>query len=133
MLLRVTLRQKDALPEWSQIRQGVSSALVLTESLRTLDRLRLHARLDDKQIAIRRETILALVASIELVEVDFLVLERAAQPMPTVLGTLDAIHLATALMWSETSSTKLVMATHDSALGVAARAHGLPVVGTTTL
>jgi hypothetical protein len=54
---------------------------------------------------------------------------RSTQPMPTELGTLDAIHLATALLWREGASTELVMATHDPALGTSSRAFGLRVVG----
>ena len=92
VLLRVALRQPDALPEWRQIEQGVASALIMTESLRTLDRLRLRANLADAEVASRRATILRLVASLELVEIDALVLDRAAQPMPTEPGTLGAIH-----------------------------------------
>ena len=129
VLLRVALGQPDALGEWRAIQQGVSSALVMTESLRTLDRLRLRADLSDVQVASRRATILALVGSLELVEIDANVLERAAQPMPTELGTLDAIHLATALLWQEMTQLDLVMATHDGALALGAQAHGLPVVG----
>ncbi len=129
VLLRVALRQPDALPEWRQIQQGVSSALTMTESLRTLDRVRLRAKLSDEEVAGRRATILQLIASLELVEIDAVVLDRAAQPMPTELGTLDAIHLTTALLWKEMSRVELTMATHDGALGLAARAHGLPVVG----
>ena len=129
VLLRVALGQPDALGEWREIQQGVSSALVMTESLRTLDRLRLRANLTDVQVASRRATILALVGSLELVEIDANVLERAAQPMPTELGTLDAIHLATALLWREMTQVDLVMATHDGALALGAQAHGLPVVG----
>ena len=49
--------------------------------------------------------------------------------MPTELGTLDVIHLATALLWSDMTSLPLVMATHDVALAIAAKAHGLTVVG----
>jgi predicted nucleic acid-binding protein len=131
VLLRVALRQPDALAEWRQIQQGVSSALVMTESLRTLDRLRLRANLADTEVASRRATILQLIASLELVEIDAVVLDRAAQPLPTELGTLDAIHLATALLWKEMSRVNLVMATHDGALGLAAQAYGLPVVGVT--
>lgn len=41
VLLRVALRQADALPEWRQVERGIASALILTESLRTLDRLQL--------------------------------------------------------------------------------------------
>jgi predicted nucleic acid-binding protein len=129
VLLRVALRQPDALPEWRQVQQGVSSALIMTESLRTLDRLRLRAKLSDKEVASRRATILQLIASLELVEVDRVVLDRAAQPMPTEVGTLDAIHLATALLWQDVSQVEITMATHDGPLGLAARAHGLPVVG----
>ena len=49
--------------------------------------------------------------------------------MPTGLGTLDAIHLATALLWKEMTPEELTMATHDPALAIAARVHGLPVIG----
>jgi predicted nucleic acid-binding protein len=129
VLLRVALGQPNALPEWRQIDRGVSSALVTTESLRTLDRLRLRANLSDREVATRRAVILALIASLELVEIDAVVLDRAAQPMPTELGTLDAIHLATAMLWKEITRTDLVMATHDGALALGAQAHGLRVLG----
>jgi predicted nucleic acid-binding protein len=129
VVLRVALEQRDALPEWRHIDRAVSSGLILTESLRTLDRLRLQARLPDREVAARRATILALVASFEIVALDAAVLDRAAQPMPTALGTLDAIHLATALLWRETRGEDLVMATHDTALALGAQAHGLTVIG----
>ncbi len=129
ILLRLALGQPDALPEWRQIDRGVSSTLVMTECLRTLDRLRLRVQLPDAEVATRRETILALIASLELVEIDSVVLDRAAQPMPTVLGTLDAVHLATALLWKDQVHADLIMATHDTALALGARAHGLRVVG----
>lgn len=130
VLLRVALGQSNALREWTQIDRGVSSALITTESLRTLDRVRLRAKLSDIEIASRRSTILALIDSLELVEVDSTVLERAAQPMPTEIGTLDAIHLTSALLWKEATGVDPLMATHDTALGLAAKAHGLRVVGT---
>ena len=129
VLLRVALGQADALPEWRQVDRGVTSALTRVEGLRTLDRLRLRARLADAEVARRRAIILQLLDSLELVEVDSLVLDRAAQPQPTELGTLDAIHLATALLWRETMGAQLVMATHDVALATAAQAHGFRVVG----
>lgn len=129
VLLRVALGQPDVLPEWPRIERGVSSALALTESLRTLDRLRLRVNIANAEVATRRAKILEIVASLELVEVDAVVLDRAAQPMPTELGTLDAIHLATALLWKEMTRVNLVMATHDSALAIGARAYGLNVIG----
>jgi hypothetical protein len=45
------------------------------------------------------------------------------------LGTLDAIHLATAQLWRERGAAELTMATHDAALATAARSLGMPIVG----
>ncbi len=129
VLLRKVLRQAGSLKEWRGIQTGVASALVETECLRTLDRLRLRVNLSDRDLARRRAAVFRLMESMELVEVTAPVLARAAQPLPTELGTLDAIHLATALLWSERIGAGLVMATHDGALGTAARACGLRVVG----
>jgi len=128
-LLRIILRQTNALKEWRSIVQGVASALVEVECLRTLDRLRLVEGLEDTEIAVRREAVFRFLESVEVVELTRPVLGRAAQPLPTALGTLDAIHLATALLWKERNGADLVMATHDDALGMAARASGLRVVG----
>ena len=86
-------------------------------------------KLSDEEVATRRAAILSLVASLDVVELDPAILDRASQPMPTELGTLDAIHLATALLWKAMTGSELTMATHDEALGVAAKAHGLPVIG----
>jgi predicted nucleic acid-binding protein len=129
VLLRVALGQPNALPEWRDIERGISSALLMTESLRTLDRVRPKVGLSDSEVARRRATILALIDSLEIVEIDSSVLNRAAQPMPTELGTLDAIHLASALLWRDAFGEELSMATHDKALALAAQAHGIKTFG----
>lgn len=128
-VLRIILGQANALREWRSITQGVASALVEVECLRTLDRLRLAEGLEDAEIAIRREAVFRLLEAVEVVELTMPVLTRASQPLPTALGTLDAIHLATALLWKDRSGADLVMATHDDALAMAARASGLRVLG----
>lgn len=89
----------------------------------------MRATLSDPDLAVRREGVFPLLDAIELIEPTPTVLARAAQPMPTELGALDAFHLATALLWQDGAATELVMATHDAALGTAARASGLRVVG----
>lgn len=129
VLLRVVLRQPDQLAEWSRLRQPIGSELVEVECLRTLDRLHLRGRIPPEELASRREAVFALLGAMRLVAVSRSILVRASQPCPTPLGTLDAIHLATALALREASSPELVMATHDAALGLAARASGLRVVG----
>lgn len=129
ILLRLVLGQPGVLREWKGIREGVASALVEVECLRTLDRLRLRLALADAEIARRREAIYRLLEEANVVALTPPVLQRAALPLPTELGTLDAIHLATALLWREQSGSDLVMATHDTALATAARASGFRVVG----
>jgi hypothetical protein len=51
------------------------------------------------------------------------------EPFPVPLGTLDALHLATALVWRDRMNRSLIMVTHDSGLGLAARAFGIEVLG----
>jgi predicted nucleic acid-binding protein len=129
VVLRVVLRQDGRLEEWKRIEEGVASAVVEVECMRTLDRLRVARRLDEHDVAVRREAVYRLLDEISLVAPGRAVLGRAAQPMPAPLGTLDAIHLATALLWRDTTGADLVMATHDEALALAARASGFRVIG----
>jgi PIN domain len=132
VLPRVVLRQPNALREYGRKSIAASPALlVMTESLRTLDRLRLRAHISDAKLALRRQSVLAVIASLEIVEIDSTVLDRAAQPMPTELGNLDAIHLASALLWCESTGKDLTMATHDRTLALGAQAHGIRVLGST--
>jgi len=131
VLLRVVLGQADRLPEWKSIREATASALVEVECLRTLDRLKLRAGLSDEDVAARRQAVYRMLAGIHLVEPTLPVLKRASQPLPTPLGTLDAIHLATALLLSERGRSDVRMATHGAALATAARACGLEVIGIT--
>ena len=128
-VLRIILGQANAFKGWRSITQGIASTLVEVECLRTLDRLRLAEGLDDAEIAVRREAVYRFLEAVELVELTRPVLARASQPVPTALGILDAIHLATALLWKDRSGADLAMVTHDDALATAARACGLRVLG----
>ncbi len=129
VILRRILGLSGALREWRELATPVASALVEVECLRTLDRLRIHGGVEDRVLSGWREAVYRLLEEAELVEVTRSVLHRAAQPLPTTLGTLDAIHLATALLWRERGTVDLVMATHDSTLATAARAFGFAVIG----
>jgi predicted nucleic acid-binding protein len=129
VLLRVVLGQRGRLKEWKSVRDGVVSALAEVECLRTLDRLRLRNAIDDDELSVRREAVYRLLEEIEIVEPTRPVLARASFHLPIPIGTLDAIHLATAMLWRESSSADLVFATHDTALGIAARSGGFRVIG----
>jgi predicted nucleic acid-binding protein len=129
VILRVVLSQPGALVEWADLEAGATSSLAEVECLRTLDRLCVQTGVGSEEMALRREAAYMVLDSLTRVELDRPVLSRAAQPLPVPLGTLDAIHLASALAWSEESSQTPVFATHDRALGLAARAFGFQVVG----
>lgn len=129
VVLRVVLGQPKRWREWPSLRIGISSTLLRVECLRTLDRIRLRGTTGDEELAEWRDACLRIITSFRVVELDPTVLSRAAEPMPTSLGTLDAIHLATALLWRDKEGKDLLFATHDGSLATAALAHGFKVVG----
>jgi predicted nucleic acid-binding protein len=128
-LLRVVFRQGGALDELRKCDLLIASELLVVESLRTVDRLRAINALSIENAAARRAVVGEWLESIDLVTLQRPILARASEPFPTPLGTLDALHLATALVWRERTGEPLVMATHDDALAVAARSFGFEVLG----
>jgi predicted nucleic acid-binding protein len=128
-LLRLVLREPGALVELRSFQTLVSSELIAVESLRTIDRLRLLGTLTLEEAADRSRAVGEWLEAIDLVLLRPPVLRRAGEPLPTPLGTLDAIHLATALIWRERMGALPMVATHDTALGLAARTFGFDVRG----
>lgn len=129
VVLRLVLGEPNKLAEWKRVLSAVASALTEVECLRTLDRLGRLGALGDTEVAIRRGEVYRLLEAVEVVDVARPILRRASEPFPAPVGTLDAIHLATAIAWRDASEATLVMATHDKALATAARSVGLEVVG----
>jgi predicted nucleic acid-binding protein len=128
-LLRIVLREPGALDDLRQYDRLVSSELIAVESARTIDRLRLQSALSSEEAAARLRIVSEWLEAIDLVLLRTPVLSRASEPMPMPLGTLDGVHLATALIWRDRMGTLPTMATHDTALGAAARAFGFEVRG----
>jgi len=128
-LLRLVLREPGALQQVRSAATLVSSELLAVESLRTLDRLRLQGALSVDEAALRRQMVTEWLEAVDLVLLQRPVLARASEPLPTPLGTLDALHLATALVWRDRMRQPLVMATHDLDLALAARSFGMEVIG----
>lgn len=128
-LLRLALGEAGSLEELKKAEALVSSELLALESLRTIDRLRVAGALSAGEAAARRVTINDALEAVDLVLVQRAVLARASEPFPTPLGTLDALHLATALVWRDRMRQEIVMATHDRELALAARSFGMEVIG----
>ena len=130
VLLRLVLREAGALDELRSYDTLVSSELIAIESCRTIDRLRLQGSLTTEEAALRLAVVTDWIEAIDLVLLRPPVLSRASEPLPTPLGTLDALHLATALIWRDRMGSLPTLATHDATLGLAARTFGFDVRGT---
>jgi predicted nucleic acid-binding protein len=128
VLLRIILGERGAIREWAQIDTAVSSEISRVECLRTLDRARLRLGLDDEDVSRRRSAVLEQLDTLDVVPLQAAVLARAADPFPTSLRSLDAIHLASAEL-VRGRYADLSFATHDRELATAARSLGFAVLG----
>ena len=128
-VLRLVLGEPGALTELRRAERLISSELLEVESRRTIDRLVRAGALSPDDGAARLETIAVWLEAVDLVRLRAAVLSRAGDPLPTPLGTLDAIHLATALVWRDRFQTPFKLATHDAALALAARTFQIRVIG----
>jgi predicted nucleic acid-binding protein len=129
VVLRLLLGQSDALKDWSSYKSRIGSSLVEVESLRTLDRLRLNGGISEEQSQEYRGSLYEFLETLELVEPSAAILRRASGSFPTAIGTLDAIHLSTALAWQDERVEPLIVATHDTSFGKTARALGFKTTG----
>lgn len=128
VFLRVVLGERGRLQEWSRVTTAITSEVTRVECLRALDRLRLGGAMADRELARRRATILEVLSGCQLVRLNRAVLDRAGEPFPTLLRTLDAVHLASAMLVRGPTGA-LRFATHDAGLATAALAVGMQVIG----
>jgi predicted nucleic acid-binding protein len=128
VVLRILLHEPNPIEIWGQWNKAYSSALWRVEALRTVDRLRLGHEISDSEVAELVREIQIIHETLALHPVTSQVLKRASETFPTVVGTLDAIHLGTALSIRESENLNLLL-THDSQLATAARSLGFEVMG----
>jgi|SRR5580658_2239291 predicted nucleic acid-binding protein len=127
VVLRKLLRERDAIADLSQWRL-FSSQLLDIEVRGTLQRYHFEGALGAQPFSRRLQEWYAFRDAIDLVSISSGILQRAAEPFPTLIKTLDAIHLATALAWTRQTDEPIVVLTHDRQFGIAASACGYAVV-----
>jgi len=128
VVLRILFREPNPVEIWGKWDRGLSSRLWRVEALRNVGRLRLSGDLSDEELAGLVKEIQTVNETLGVYPVTERVLQRASETFPTVVGTLDAIHLATALAIREVEPIDLLL-THDTQLSTAARSLGFTVVG----
>ncbi len=87
-------------------------------------------RVELRRLGLRRKLLEradVLIADVSLLPIDDRILEETETIIPATVGTLDAIHLATATRLSQEGELDALM-TYDRQLADGARAHGIEVI-----
>lgn len=129
VLLRFVFGEAGGLSDLNRKSHLIASELIRLEALRTIDRMRIRQNLSSREVAYRMGGVSEVLKYVEMISIQSFVLERASVPFPVPLGTLDAIHLASALLWKQSERKNLIFLTHNLALARAATALGLDVEG----
>lgn len=129
VLLRFILDQPQPLTALLRFDLRITSLLAEVECLRALESARVRGQLSVEEAADRRRIAYAQLRRMRRLAVSRSVLRRAGETYPLPVKTLDAIHLASALLVRDREDPDLVFATHDRQLGRVASAMDLPVIG----
>ena len=129
VILSRFLGQSNALASWGEWEKAFTSVLTRVEFFRTVDRMRLEGQIDDAERVVLHRQFSLFWEGAHRILLKSPIFNRAAS-FPTVLGTLDAMHLASALAVIPSLDEPLVVLTHDKQLGRSAEAVGLQVQGT---
>jgi len=129
VLLRFVLDQPGSLTELLSFENRVTSLVAEVECLRAVESARQRGLLTAEEAADRRRVTYDQLRRTGRLPVSAAVLRRAGEAYPLPVKSLDAIHLASALLVRERQSSDLVFATHDRQLGRLASVVGLPVIG----
>ena len=93
-------------------------------------RLKLENKLDDEKTAEILSNLFILLKSITQINFSYSILTGAELFFPVIVGTLDSIHLSTALVLRKEIGVQDFL-THDTQLARAAMSAGLSVAGST--
>ncbi len=129
VVLRHILLGEIAIEHVFAVEHVVASELVRIECRRVLHRYRLNGDLDDGSLMEALERLDGVLAGVRLLALSERVKKRAMESFPVVVKTLDALHLASALVYAESSSGSrsqetALLFSHDEAMNRCARAVG---------
>lgn len=129
VLLRFILDQPGSLTGMLDHDDTLTSFITEVECLRALEAARFRRQLTADEAADRRLLAYRYLRRMRRMMPSVSILRRAGEPYPLALKSLDAIHLASALVLRDRRVPDLVFATHDRQLGRAAATMGFEVIG----
>jgi hypothetical protein len=124
VVLRSLLDQPRKLSSWGLWESAYSSELLGVECRRVIDRLRLEGIFDDEALVQTIEQLAKIEKTITRIRLTKSIIQAASRTMPTIVKTLDAFHLVSAMAVRDRRGIEMLFATHDSQQATAARALG---------
>ena len=128
VILRYLLTSSTEFERVREFERVGSSELLFIECHRVLHRYRLEAMITDEQLEEAVTYFNELYERLHIFDMSPPVKKRASETFPTVIGTLDAIHLATASIWANQEPGPLVVFTFDGQMRRCAQSMGLHAI-----
>lgn len=129
VILRFLLNADRTLGKALEFTAVGSSELLRIECNRALLRYRLEGLINDMELRDTMDHLEKVLAGFSIVEITRAVKQRASEAFPTTIGTLDAIHLASAIIWREHADEEVMIMTFDKQMAVCAGAIGMHTYG----
>ncbi len=128
LVLAWLLEGSTAIERLSEFEEVASSRLLWIETARSLDRAVRSGQITDQDGIVARLAFENMAIGLTRLRLTEGVLSRAAEGFPTIIRTLDALHLSSAIAWAEGSSRDSISVwSFDNQLNLCAKAMGFQV------
>lgn len=126
VILRSLLRETDRTDrtQFRSYSRLMTSEITDIECRRVLDRVRIEEDLSDAEVAMRYIELENVFEAFDVIDISRDILTRAREPFPTVVRTLDAIHLSSAILVRKVENKEMYFVTFDQQQLFAAQALG---------
>lgn len=129
IILRHLLKESNPYLSFEKFDHLFSSELLELEVKRTIDRFRLSHLWPDSDVNHRLTLFYNLTSGFSTIPIQTPVIRRASNPFSVPIKSLDAIHLATAMIIREDIREPIIFLTHDRKLAEIALDSGFEVEG----
>jgi hypothetical protein len=129
VILRILFSEKKALKLPKNIQFYAASEILKIECFRTLDRIKHSFSISDDEISDKHASLYKILNTLYIIKLSDPIIQRACESFPISLKSLDAIHLATSILWRQQENEKILFLTHDVQLSKSALASGFEVLG----
>ena len=126
LVLRALLQGDSGIDQVWTLSDIFSSELLAVECRRAIFREHLQQKLDDEKMLDLFHRLHAILARLQILELDAAIKRRAGEAFPVHVKTLDAMHLATALAVAQEYPDQVVAVfSYDAGMNRAAKVLGL--------